>query len=69
MQLICVFVFCIRKKTNRLFHDVAHKKRFECNKYQTVGLNEPRCEKTDLPGFRPGSTQTGLYYHTRWLEA
>ena len=31
--------------------------------------NEPRCEKTGLRGFRPGPTQTGLYNHTRWLEA
>ena len=30
---------------------------------------EPRCEKTGLRGFRPGTTQTGLYNHTRWLEA
>ena len=30
---------------------------------------EPRCEKTSLRGFRPGRTQTGLYNHTRWLEA
>ena len=32
-------------------------------------LNEPHCEKTGLRGFRPGPTQTGLYNHTRWLEA
>ena len=25
--------------------------------------------KTDLRGFRPGLTQTGLYSHRRWLEA
>ena len=30
---------------------------------------ESRCEKTGLRGFRPGPTQTGLYNHTRWLEA
>ena len=30
---------------------------------------EPRCEKTGLRGFRPGPTQTGLFSHTRWLEA
>ena len=30
---------------------------------------EPRSEKTDLRGFRPGPTQTGLYNHTRWLDA
>ena len=34
-----------------------------------LDLNEPRCEKTGLRGFRPGPTQTGLYNHTRWLEA
>ena len=30
---------------------------------------EPRYEKTDLRGFRPGPTQTGLCNYTRWLEA
>ena len=30
---------------------------------------EPRCEKTDLRGFRPGPTQIGLRSHRRWLEA
>ena len=34
----------------------------------SVQTFEPRCEKTGLWGFRPGSTQTGLYDHTRWLE-
>ena len=29
---------------------------------------EPRCEKTGLPGFRPGTTQTGLHSHRRKLE-
>ena len=29
---------------------------------------EPRSEKTGLRGFRPGSTQTGLYNYRRWLE-
>ena len=32
-------------------------------------LDEPRCEKTGLRGFRPGLTQTGLYSQRRWLEA
>ena len=32
-------------------------------------INEPRCEKTGLRGFRSGPTQTGLYSHRRWLEA
>ena len=31
-------------------------------------LNELRCEKTGLRGFRPGLTQTGLYNHRRWHE-
>ena len=35
----------------------------------TLKSNEPRCEKTDLRGFRPGPTQTGLYSHREWLEA
>ena len=30
---------------------------------------EPRCEETGLRGFQPGSTQTGLYCHRKWLEA
>ena len=30
---------------------------------------EPRSEKTGIRGFRAGPTQTGLYNHTRWLEA
>ena len=30
---------------------------------------EPRREKTCLPGFQPGPTQTGLYTRRRWLEA
>ena len=30
---------------------------------------ELRCEKTGLRGFRPGPTQTRLYYHTRRLDA
>ena len=30
---------------------------------------EPRSEKTNLRGFRPGPTQTGLYSYRRWLEA
>ena len=30
---------------------------------------EPVHEKTNNLGFQPGSTQTGLYSHRRWLEA
>ena len=30
---------------------------------------EPVHEKTNNLGFRPGTTQTGLYSHRRWLEA
>ena len=29
---------------------------------------QPRCEKPCLRGFRPDTTQTGLYIHSRWLE-
>ena len=32
-------------------------------------LNEPRCEKTGLWGFRLGLTQTRLYSYRRWPEA
>ena len=32
---------------------------------KTLKINEPRCEKTGLRGFRPGPTQTRLYNHTR----
>ena len=32
-------------------------------------LLEPHCEKTCLRVFRPGPTKTGLYSHSRWLEA
>ena len=31
-------------------------------------INEPRCKKTGLRGFRPGPTQTGLYSHSICLE-
>ena len=41
--------------------------RFQ-HKHKSAGINEPRCEKTGLRGFRPGPTQTGLYSHRRWLE-
>ena len=36
---------------------------------RTSLLNEPRSEKTGLRGLRQGPTQTGLYNHTRGLEA
>ena len=32
-------------------------------------FDEPHREKTGLPGFRPGPTQTSLYSHRRSLEA
>ena len=32
-------------------------------------LNEPRREKINLRGFRPGPTQTGLYSYRSRLEA
>ena len=31
-------------------------------------LNEPRCEKAGLRGFRPGPTTIGLYSHRIWLD-
>ena len=34
-----------------------------------VVTNGPRCEKTGLLGFRPGTTQTRLYSHRRRLVA
>ena len=37
-------------------------------KISSIKIFEPR-EKTGLRGFRPGSTQTGLYSHRRPLEA
>ena len=37
--------------------------------YTRLHIYELRCEKTGLRGFRPGSTQTGLYSHRRRLEA
>ena len=74
MLLISIFVFAtyIEKSLQLLFvsdlvgnpedsfsHDVAQK----------LEIYEPRCEKTGLPGFRPGPTQIGLYIHKRWIEA
>ena len=35
----------------------------------SIHIYEPRCEKTDLRGFRPGPTQIRLYRHRRWQEA
>ena len=32
-------------------------------------INEPRCEKTGIQGFRAGLTQTWLCSHRRWLES
>ena len=43
---------------------------YEINRFSPeAAQNEPRCEKTGLRGFRPGSTQIGLYSHRRCLEA
>ena len=36
--------------------------------FALILLNEPRREKTCLPGFRPGQTQMGLYRDRRWIE-
>ena len=44
------------------------------NNTQTLMLDhlfkyEPRCEKTNLQGFQPGLTQTGLYNQRTWIQA
>ena len=44
-------------------------KGFDPRTPHTKVINAPRSEKIGLRGFRPGLTQTGLYNHTRWLEA
>ena len=41
----------------------------DLDNYLKTMVNEPRCEKTGLRGFRPGPTQTGLCSYRRWLEA
>ena len=40
----------------------SHQKQGETNNKE---IYEPHFEKTGLPGFRPGPTQTGLYSHRR----
>ena len=47
------------------YHQISSNMRI----ISSSGTHEPCCEKTGLRGFRPGPTQTGLYSHTRWLEA
>ena len=37
--------------------------------FRIVLTYEPRCEKTGLWGFRPGTTQTRLYSHRICLDA
>ena len=44
------------------------KKQSQYNDWIKV-IIEPRCEKTDLRGFRPGPTQIGLYSLKRYLDA
>ena len=46
-----------------------YKSTFICIHNLQHDINEPRCEKTGLQGFRPGPTQTRLYYHSRLIEA
>ena len=59
-------VFSLRNTVGCLVNAL---KIFEVNQKYEYALNEPRCEKTGLRGFRPALTQTGLYSHRRWLEA
>ena len=52
-----------------------HHKCVPCVQGTGPGTNErgatyePRHEKKQRSGFRPGPTQTRLYSHRRWLEA
>ena len=46
---------------NICFHDVTY--------LMNTLLFEPRREKTEIRGLQPGPTQTGLYSHSRRLEA
>ena len=49
-------------------HNEAHFNGASASDFE-LDTFEPRCEKTDHRGFRPGPTQNRLYNHTRWLEA
>ena len=37
--------------------------------FRLITLYQSHHEKTSIRGFRPGSTQSGMYSHRRWLEA
>ena len=45
------------------------KQVFTCRGPTSRTFSKPRLDKICLRDFRPGSTQTGLYSHSRWLEA
>ena len=60
-RLVCAFV--VRKFSKQVF---------SCRGPTFIAirtLSQPRLNKTCLRDFRPGSTQTGLYSHRRWLQA
>ena len=71
LQIFIVSVACfmvvqaLRKDHDKTVLNGKQKKKF----WGKLITPEPRCEKTALRGFRAGPTQTGLYSHTRWLEA
>ena len=58
----------LRKKTENTLKRCLQETMSDMN-VLCIKLNEPRCEKTGLRGFRPGPTQTRLCNHTKWLEA
>ena len=55
--------------TTRLIFSDDSLKELGSHSTNPIIINEPRCEKTGLRGYRPGPTQTRLHDHTRWLEA
>ena len=62
-----LLLVCLKVNLVRLYTMVVEERTiFSAIDYS---LFEPRSEKTGLRGFRPGSTQTRLYGHRRWLEA
>ena len=60
-RLICAFVVRIFSKQFFTFRGPTF--------IASHTFSQPRHDKTCLRGFRPGSTQTGLYSHRRWLVA
>ena len=64
-------VTCRNNNTKKIHFPQNEKKNTPLKQLRYVGppIYEPPCEKTGLRGFRPGQTQTKLYYHTRKLDA